>query len=185
MLEEGLCTPADMVVTLKGFGQVPFLKSVSQTMITLSSPSSDLYVGEHTGVLTYYDASNNKLTEQEFDILIAGTQLFAPYFKGYAPEPGYKQLYDGPISLPEWNVKPGAFETYDLPEMRDTNEFDIITATLEFGDGTTESLKTCNCTLLDAEERLLSIKLPANYTNTSDEVLIKLSDGRVSNTYSI
>ena len=63
MLKGGLCTPSEIIVTLKYFGKVPFLTIVGQDIIQLSSPSSDLYVGKHTGIITYYDDSDKKLSE--------------------------------------------------------------------------------------------------------------------------
>ena len=77
----------------------------------------------------------------------------------------------------------GDLEIYKLPEIIDTNKFDIITATLQFGGTTTASLKTCNCTELKEDDGLITLKLPSTYTDTSDELLIELSDGKLSHLY--
>jgi len=73
MIENGFCTPFEMKVTLENYGAVPFLESVSDTMIILSSPSSDVYVGSHKGILTYYDDKDNVLGQLSFDIIITSS----------------------------------------------------------------------------------------------------------------
>ena len=69
-IENGLCTVDKVEATLDDFGKVTFLEAVSDIMIILSSPASDLYIGSHTGILTYYDKDANVLHTQDFNVVI-------------------------------------------------------------------------------------------------------------------
>jgi len=69
--------------------------------------------------------------------------------------------------------------------MRDPNEADKIIAMLKFSPSTSNALMGCNCTEINGEDRWLAVNLPNSYVDETDELLIELSDGRISNTYSI
>ena len=87
--------------------------------------------------------------EEEFEILIIGATLSAPYFDGFEPKSNYDFIEDGPLDLPEWSLTKKAENYYHLPNTLDKDSFQIIEAFVRFSDETSNYIKACNCIELD------------------------------------
>ena len=64
-----------------------FLKLIHNT-IQLSGPKTDLYVGQHVGIITYYD-EDEIMYQEEFQVLITSPVSSAPYFINLEPPKDY------------------------------------------------------------------------------------------------
>ena len=131
LIEKEICQLGKIVVELKEFGEVPFLRMATANVIWLSSPKSTLYIGKHTGILKYLDKQGIAMYDQEFDVEIIADRSSAPYFVGYKPE---LRIYNNkPTSLRNWIIKKtGSLELYDLPDVKDPDPNDKIKVSLQF-----------------------------------------------------
>ena len=181
----GRCEPIEMTVELRGQNQVPFLSVIPFRAIILSAPGSDLYVGTHTGLLTYWNEHGDAMHQTEFDVEIVDALFFAPYFVRFNPLNDEEEERE---ELPTWFVEPGVTATYELPRMKDLNKYDVIRASLQYSDSTSEALASCECIeiiKLSPNEMKLELNYPVKYTSSIDEVVIELNDGRLTNLYAI
>ena len=69
--------------------------------------------------------------------------------------------------------------------IEDNNQFDQITISIDSNEGTSASLKNCECFTIDQEKRLIKVSLPADYNRETDSLSVTIDDGKDSNTYPI
>ena len=68
-------------------------------------PKTDLYVGQHFGVITFYD-EDEIMYQEEFQVIISSPVSSAPYFINLEPPSGYDYEELGPIKMPALKVYP-------------------------------------------------------------------------------